>query len=115
MDTMAVHLRSIDPKIPLLSAAEWNAIALVTEWLKPFRDATTRMPAARSPTLSTVYAVFRELEDNIRSILSTLQPVLRPRFVKDCTNLIENFRTTTSSLTKHLSTHGLRVSHLTSL
>lgn len=72
MDSMSVYLRSIDPKTPLLSAAEWDAITLVTEWLKPFRDATTRMSAARSPTLSTVYVVFRQLEDSILSILSTL-------------------------------------------
>ena len=36
-----------------LSSQEWEAIELVTTWLKSFRAATTQMSATRTPMLST--------------------------------------------------------------
>lgn len=42
-----------------LEAADWEAISLVTGWLKAFRSATTEMSRTKKPMVSTVHAIFR--------------------------------------------------------
>lgn len=56
----------------LLSNDEWDALELVTSWLKSFRSATTQMSATKTPMLSTTHAVFRGLQEDIRNIIRTL-------------------------------------------
>ena len=41
-----------------LSPTDWDAITLVTKWLKSFRSATTQMSAAKTSMLSSTYAIF---------------------------------------------------------
>ena len=60
-------LRSLE-----LDPAEWEAITLVSNWLKAFRSATTEMSTTKKPMLSTVHAIFRGLEDHVKTILETL-------------------------------------------
>src|SRR5271168_4718782 len=55
-----------------LDPAEWEAITLVSNWLKVFRSATTEMSTTKKPMLSTVHAIFRGLEDHVKTILETL-------------------------------------------
>lgn len=55
-----------------LDTDDWEAISQVAAWLKAFRSATTQMSKTKEPMLSTVHAIFRGLQDHIRSILSKL-------------------------------------------
>ena len=62
-----------------LDPAEWEAIALVSNWLKTFRSATTEMSTTKKPMLSTVHAIFRGLQDHIKTILETLSDNVNPQ------------------------------------
>lgn len=62
-----------------LDPAEWEAITLVSNWLKAFRSATTEMSTTKKPMLSTVHAIFRGLQDHIKTILETLPDTTHPR------------------------------------
>ncbi|GLB44045.1 putative protein dimerization activity [Lyophyllum shimeji] len=62
-----------------LTDADWNSITLITSWLKSFRSATTQMSATKSPMLSTTLAIFRGLQDEIKSILRSLPLNTDPR------------------------------------
>ena len=55
-----------------LDPADWDAISQVSGWLKYFRAATTEMSRTKEPMLSTVHAIFRGLQEHIRSILQDL-------------------------------------------
>ncbi|KZV59355.1 hypothetical protein PENSPDRAFT_723249, partial [Peniophora sp. CONT] len=55
-----------------LSANKWDAISLVTEWLKSFRSATTDMSSTKSSMLSSVHAVFRGLQDDLKTTVRAL-------------------------------------------
>ena len=55
-----------------LDPAEWEAITLVSNWLKAFRSATTEMLTTKKPMLSTVHTIYRSLEDHVKTILETL-------------------------------------------
>jgi hypothetical protein len=55
-----------------ISKDEWNSIKMVATWLKSFRSATTQMSATKTPMLSTTHAVFRGLQDDLRTILRDL-------------------------------------------
>ena len=55
-----------------LSTADWDAITLVTQWLKSFRSATTQMSATKSSMLSTTHAIFHGLQEDIRHSLTKL-------------------------------------------
>jgi hypothetical protein len=55
-----------------ISEDEWNSIKMVATWLKSFRSATTQMSATKTPMLSTTHAVFRGLQDDLRTILRDL-------------------------------------------
>lgn len=62
-----------------LSERDWNAIKLVTQWLHAFREATTQMSSTTKPMLSTTHAVFRGLQDELRSTISTLPNDVDPQ------------------------------------
>ncbi|KAF5387134.1 hypothetical protein D9615_002164 [Tricholomella constricta] len=72
-----------------LSEADWRSLVLVTDWLKSFRSATTQMSATKSPMLSTTHAIFRGLQDELKSILRSLPNTVD---VKIKTGLIEAHR-----------------------
>jgi hypothetical protein len=55
-----------------LSNTDWESIKMVASWLKSFRAATTEMSATKVPMLSTTYAIFRGLQDDIKTILRNL-------------------------------------------
>jgi hypothetical protein len=60
---------------------DWEAIALVAQWLKAFRSATTQMSTTKRPMLSSTHAIFRGLQDSIteslRSLPNNTPPLLR--------------------------------------
>ncbi|KAH9047029.1 hypothetical protein EDB83DRAFT_2227474 [Lactarius deliciosus] len=62
-----------------LDPTEWESISLVTGWLKAFRSATTDMSTTKKPMLSTVHAIFRGLQDHIKTILETLPDTVLPQ------------------------------------
>ena len=62
-----------------LDPAEWEAIALVSNWLKTFCSATTEMLTTKKPMLSTIHAIFRGLQDHIKTILETLSDNVNPQ------------------------------------
>ena len=64
-----------------LSDEEWATISMVSSWLKSFRSATTQMSATKVPMLSTTHAIFRGLQDDIKTILRGL-PVTVPWAIK---------------------------------
>lgn len=55
-----------------LSDDEWSAIRLVADWLQLFRDATSDMSSTKKTTLSSVYAIFTALQDDIRRHLTNM-------------------------------------------
>jgi hypothetical protein len=55
-----------------LCADDWDAIMLVTQWLKSFRSATTQMSTKKHSMLSSTHAIFRRLQDDVRNSLAAL-------------------------------------------
>lgn len=55
-----------------LSNQDWNAIELVTGWLRLFCDATIEMLTTKRSTLSYVHCIFRTLQDYIKTELAKL-------------------------------------------
>ncbi|KAF8497352.1 hypothetical protein BU17DRAFT_59375 [Hysterangium stoloniferum] len=55
-----------------LSDENWSLITMVSSWLKSFRSTTTQMSVMKAPMLSTTLAVFRGLQDDIKTILCSL-------------------------------------------
>jgi hypothetical protein len=55
-----------------LQDEDWEAIALVAQWLKSFRSATTQMSTTKRPMLSWTHAIFRGLQDSISDSLRSL-------------------------------------------
>jgi hypothetical protein len=55
-----------------LSDSDWEAIILVTGWLKSFRTATTSMSTTKRPMLSFTHAIFRGLQEDLRTSLKQL-------------------------------------------
>ena len=81
-----VHLDDTDLWPHLLSNNEWDAIDLVTTWLKSFRSATTQMSATQTPMLSTTYAVFCGLQEELQDTLRSLPNLTSPQLVKGLTD-----------------------------
>jgi hypothetical protein len=69
-----------------LSEDEWKAIALVTEWLKSFRSATSQMSATKTPMLSTTHAIFRGLQGDLKDVLRSLPDTAAPELKKGITD-----------------------------
>lgn len=55
-----------------LTDQDWNAIELITRWLRLFRDATVDMSTTKQSTLSYVHCIFRTLQDHIKTELARL-------------------------------------------
>jgi hypothetical protein len=65
-----------------LSSEEWEAIELITTWLKSFRAATTQMSATHTPMLSMTLAIFRGLQEDLRDTLRDLPDTASPSLKK---------------------------------
>jgi hypothetical protein len=52
-----------------LTEEDWQAVEMVTRWLKSFHSATTQMSATKTPMLSTTHAIFCGLQADIKDIL----------------------------------------------
>ncbi|TDL20880.1 hypothetical protein BD410DRAFT_725041 [Rickenella mellea] len=80
-----------------LSSPDWDAIKMVCGWLQCFRDATTQMSATKDSTLSSVNAVFKRLQDQVRKtlrdLLSTAPPELRDSLLQAHRKLSDYFST----------------------
>ncbi|KAJ7455097.1 hypothetical protein FB451DRAFT_1049106, partial [Mycena latifolia] len=65
-----------------LTAVDWDAISLVTSWLKSFRSVTTLMSTTKRPVLSFTHTVFRGLQDDLRTSIREL-PVSTPSALRN--------------------------------
>ena len=81
-----VRLDDTDLWPHLLSNNKWDAIDLATTWLKSFRSATIQMSATQTPMLSTTYAVFHGLQEELWDTLCSLPNSTTPRLVKGLTD-----------------------------
>ncbi|KAF9031051.1 hypothetical protein BJ165DRAFT_1358464, partial [Panaeolus papilionaceus] len=61
---------------------EWESVKNVTDWLFLFRDATRQMSTTKKPMLSTTLAIFRGLQDHIKSIYAEL-PITAPSRLRE--------------------------------
>ena len=61
-----------------LSEDEWSSIRLVASWLEMFRAATTQMSATHQPMLSHTHAIFRGLQEHLRTSLQKLSSGIDP-------------------------------------
>jgi hypothetical protein len=55
-----------------MHADDWDAIALVAQWLKSFRSATTQMSTTKWPMLSSTHAIYHGLQESLRESLRNL-------------------------------------------
>ncbi|KAJ3004761.1 hypothetical protein NUW54_g4661 [Trametes sanguinea] len=55
-----------------MASDDWEAIEIVTQWLRLYRDATTEMSTTKQATLSEVHTVFKGLQDHVRACLRDL-------------------------------------------
>src|SRR5882762_1468716 len=55
-----------------LQDEDWEAIALVAQWLKSFRSTTTQMSTTKCLMLSRTHAIFCGLQDSISDSLHSL-------------------------------------------
>jgi len=55
-----------------LSTANWDAVTLVTKWLKSFWSATTQMSTTKCSMLSSTHTIFRGLQDDLHNSLADL-------------------------------------------
>ena len=55
-----------------LQDEDWEAIALVAQWLKSFRSATTQMSTTKRPMLSSTHTIFQGLQDSLAESLRSL-------------------------------------------
>jgi hypothetical protein len=64
-----------------LTQTEWDALKLVTAWLKTFRSATTQMSTTKQPMLSHTHTIFRGLQAKVKEAIEELpanaDPALR--------------------------------------
>jgi hypothetical protein len=70
VDSFTLHNKDLRPLF--ISEDEWEAIKLVCGWLLNFREATRQMSTTSKPMLSATHAVFRGLQDAIKSIYANL-------------------------------------------
>ncbi len=65
-----------------MSASDWDNVSMVMGWLKTFRFTMTEMSTSKKPMLSTMHAVFRGIQDEIKSILTHLPNSTPPEIKK---------------------------------
>ena len=80
IDSYVMRNRDLHPYE--LSDEDWSSITMVSSWLKSFRSATTQMSATKAPMLSTTLAIFRGLQDDIKTILRNLATNVSPAIKK---------------------------------
>ncbi|KAJ7062528.1 hypothetical protein C8F01DRAFT_1056364, partial [Mycena amicta] len=71
------ELRHLD-----LDDDEWDGVILVAGWLKSFRTATTLMSTTKRPMLSYTHAIFRGLQDDLKTNLRDL-PMATPSILRN--------------------------------
>lgn len=71
--------KSIELRQYELSGNEWEAIMLITHWLRAFRDATTQMSATKHSTFSSTHAIFKGLQDHIKEHIRALPSSASPQ------------------------------------
>ncbi len=69
-----------------LTTHDWDAITMVTDWLKQFRHATTEMSTTKKPMLSTTHATFRGLQRHLKQVLAGLPGQTPPEIKKGLTD-----------------------------
>ncbi|KAJ6533326.1 hypothetical protein DFH09DRAFT_932793, partial [Mycena vulgaris] len=78
-----------------LTVTEWEALHMVSQWLKVFRSATTQMSATKQPMLSSTHAIFRGLQQHLKTTLTELpasaDPALRAGLVEAHRKLSDYF------------------------
>ena len=57
---------------------DWKNIKLLAGWLEIFCSATTQMSSTITPMISTTHAIFRGLQDKLKSILKDLPNDISP-------------------------------------
>ena len=65
-----------------LSAADWDAIIMVSSWLESFRSATTLMSTTKRPVLSFTHTMFRGLQEDLRDSIRDL-PLSTPSALRN--------------------------------
>jgi hypothetical protein len=93
-----------------LSNMDWESIKLVTSWLKSFRAATTEMSATKVPILSTTHAIFRGLQDDIKTLFFAISLIRYHQILRWASQMptASSVITTTSTMLLP-SIHGLHV------
>ncbi|KZV78299.1 hypothetical protein EXIGLDRAFT_691657 [Exidia glandulosa HHB12029] len=66
-------------EFPLTEEDNWAALKIIEDWLFAFRVATAQMSTTKRPMLSSVHAVFRGLQNSLRSSLAKLPNDCNPR------------------------------------
>lgn len=69
-----------------LSAVEWEALQMVTSWLKVFRSATMQMSATKQPMLSTTHTIFRGLQRHLKTTITELPTTADPALKEGLVN-----------------------------
>ncbi|KAJ7702124.1 hypothetical protein B0H16DRAFT_1832094, partial [Mycena metata] len=64
----------------------WEALQMVTGWLKVFRSATTQMSATKQPMLSTTHAIFRGLQRHLKTTIAGLPATADPALKEGLVN-----------------------------
>ena len=62
-----------------ISNKKWDAISLVTTWLKHFHNTTTQMSSTKQPMLSQTHAIFCRLQKHLCNALHKLPNDAPPR------------------------------------
>jgi hypothetical protein len=56
----------------VMTPTEWDGIELISQWLSVFRQATHEMSTTKRPMLSQTHAIFRSLQEEIKTIIRQL-------------------------------------------
>jgi hypothetical protein len=65
-----------------LAPSEWAALKQVSDWLKSYRYATTKMSTTKQPMLSMTHAVFRLLQDELKAAIAALPSTADPALLE---------------------------------
>ncbi|KAF7341381.1 Transposase-like protein [Mycena venus] len=65
-----------------LPPTEWAALTQVTKWLKSYRYATTKLSTTKQPMLSTTHAIFRWLQDELKTAIAELPATADPTLLE---------------------------------
>ena len=91
-----------------LSAEDWDAISMVTSWLKSFRSTTTQMLTTKVPMLSATHAIFR-MTSRILFVISHWLCLLQSSMA--LLMCIQSSVITITNMMTHHSIHGWHVGY----